>query len=408
MKRACVLLKGAIQGDSRPIKTIRLLQEHMQLDLFYLDGSAGDQDLFESSVRLFPLVQPSPARAKVLRHTLFHREMQFMEREVLRRGGRYDFVYAYDLTTLLPALRLGRRFAAKVYYDARDIYVETLNQHLPVEAEGAKGAIARLLLLFMKYVGCRAEKRMIREVDVTVTVNQSLADYFMQHYGISNVVVVLNCPVWQPEALTQRIDFRTHFGWEPESVVGLYQGVLNPGRALETLLRALRRVDPRIKLVLLGSGPLRQHLEHVVDALGLRDRVGFHQKVPYDHLLGYTVAADFGVNLLEGNLSKELALPNKGFEYIHAGIVQISSDLVEARRVFSEHEVGMLTGNTEESLAQSLSALLESDRWEEYRENARAARRVYNWSTQAESLLRRLRSDRLLEEPSNSTSFAQA
>jgi glycosyltransferase involved in cell wall biosynthesis len=63
--------------------------------------------------------------------------------------------------------------------------------------------------------------------------------------------------------------------------------------------------------------------------------------VPLDSLLSYTAQASVGVSLLEGSCENHrLALPNKVFEYMAAGVPVVVSALPELERFLSEHPIG--------------------------------------------------------------------
>ena len=63
--------------------------------------------------------------------------------------------------------------------------------------------------------------------------------------------------------------------------------------------------------------------------------------VPLDELLAYTAEADVGVTLLQDTCENHrLALPNKLFEYIVAGVPVVASALPETERLVSAYGIG--------------------------------------------------------------------
>jgi len=79
----------------------------------------------------------------------------------------------------------------------------------------------------------------------------------------------------------------------------------------------------------------------LADELGVGERVTILPSVPLDHLIGWTREADLGVTLLEDTCENHrLALPNKLFEYIVAGVPVIASALPETERVVREYGIG--------------------------------------------------------------------
>ena len=94
---------------------------------------------------------------------------------------------------------------------------------------------------------------------------------------------------------------------------------------------------PAAHLVFLGSSPFSGYedgLREQAAAAGLADRVHFLPSVPLERLLEHTADADVGVSLLQDTCENHrLALPNKVFEYVAAGVPVVVSDLPELTRL---------------------------------------------------------------------------
>jgi glycosyltransferase involved in cell wall biosynthesis len=92
--------------------------------------------------------------------------------------------------------------------------------------------------------------------------------------------------------------------------------------------------------------------------------VHFRPPVPLDSLLSYTAQANVGVSLLEATCENHrLALPNKLFEYMAAGVPVVVSALPELERFLSEHPIGCAVdpGNPS-AVAQALHRVLIANR----------------------------------------------
>lgn len=383
MTALAVLLNGPVRHDSRVIRIVRALSAHGGVDLFYTNGGPDDGSLFGPEVRLFPVDHRETTWRRVVRHSLFHLEYGFLADAAAATGRRYDIVYANDLPTLEPAVRLKRRNRARVIYDSHEIYVETLNQFFPERAPALKRAVFAAVLAGMRVAGRRAERRLVREADVVLTVNRSLAGYFESRYALRDVRVVMNTPAYEAEPAAASVDFRRMFGWADGDRIFLYQGTINRGRAFQVLLPAIHRVLSQVKLVFVGDGSLRPALESEVQRLGLQERVKFVGRVAPEILPGYTAAADLGVDLVDLNLSKELSASNKFFEYLHAGLPSLCTDTIEHRRVFDRYEVGVLVRNEIEHVARGILELMNSPDLVAMRSACRAAAKEYNWQAQS-------------------------
>ena len=127
---------------------------------------------------------------------------------------------------------------------------------------------------------------------------------------------------------------RARLGIEREPLV-LHQGAPAPDRGGEQLIEAMAEL-PAAHLVFLGSSPFSGYedgLRERAVAAGLGDRVHFLPSVPLDRLLEHTADADVGVSLLQDTCENHrLALPNKVFEYVAAGVPVVVSELPELTR----------------------------------------------------------------------------
>ncbi len=75
--------------------------------------------------------------------------------------------------------------------------------------------------------------------------------------------------------------------------VGLFVGRLVGYKGLDVLIRAMTGTD--LSVVLVGDGPLRDQLEDLARAAGLRDRLRFAGSVTEEDLMAYFHAADYFV-----------------------------------------------------------------------------------------------------------------
>ena len=89
---------------------------------------------------------------------------------------------------------------------------------------------------------------------------------------------------------------------------------------------------------------------------GVQDRVTLLPSVPLADLLAHTAEADVGVTLLQDTCENHrLALPNKLFEYIAAGVPVVASALPETRAlVESQASAGASPPGDAEALAAAL------------------------------------------------------
>ena len=390
-----VLLNGPVKHDSRVIKVIRSLATAHNVDLFYIDGSGDDRHIFPGNVRLFSYEHPIDFRVKLKRHSFFYREFSFFVNHVLRehRLRNYDLIYANDLPCLWPAVKIKEKSGVRVLYDSHEIYLETLNQFLPLGSDSLiKRLFAVMLLRVMFALGEKAERELIKKSDEIITVNQSLAEYFRRKYKLKEVSFLLNCPYLADEKEAEPLNFREKYNWKQEDFIVYHHGNFTRGKGLEHLLDAMARLEDNYKLVLVGAGTLTSVLKQRAGREDLKGRVVFPGRIPPSQLAVYASGADIGINFLENiNLSKKLASNNKLFEYIHAALPVLSSNNIENIRVHERFKVGEITKLDPGEIAKKIKFMNEVSKLTAYRQACLRAREELNWNKQEKILLGRIK-----------------
>ncbi|MDF2438538.1 MAG: kanF [Bacteroidota bacterium] len=382
MSNIAILLNGDIINDSRVIRIIRTFSKDPKnnIDLFYIDGTDSDKKLFSENVRLYSIQRDINFKTQVIRHSFFYNEFMFFIKEVLSTKINYDYIYANDLPCLKPAVKLKKLLCAKVIYDSHEIYLETINQFFPVRSSGIKKYIFKFLISFMRNAGEIAEKKLLQDVDSFITVGLGLKLYFEKKYKTKNIQVLMNFPS-RPTS-NKRVDIHAILHLDRSDFIVLYQGVLNLGRGLFTMIESMKYTKANIKLVVLGYGTLKNTLQEFVVSENLSDKVFFMEKVDSSVLLEYTRSANCGISLLEPfNLSCKFAAPNKLFEYINSSLPVIATNTFESNLVFKKYEVGLLVENEPINIAKAMDKLSESN-LSPYIENCNEAAKEYHWENQ--------------------------
>jgi glycosyltransferase involved in cell wall biosynthesis len=79
-------------------------------------------------------------------------------------------------------------------------------------------------------------------------------------------------------------------------------------------------------------------------------------------------------------LNYTLSLPNKLFDYIHAGVPVLVSNLIEPARIVNEFQVGEIVEDvTPKSIAKGIEKILNSPSYELYRDATKKAKSALHW-----------------------------
>lgn len=277
-----------------------------------------------------------------------------------------DLYLASDLYVLPACAAAASTREARLVYDSREIYT-----HLDSSAGRP----------WVRWLWGGVEHRYITRADAVLTVNEHIADFLSERYGIARPVVLYNAPeMTEAPPVSNRL--RKDLGLDDRPIV-LYQGLLREGRGLPALVQAMREVEDA-HLVIVGEGALEAELRRSLKALGTRGHL--LPFIPPDRLPAVTASADLGAMIYKDHtLSVRWSLPNKLFEYLAAGLPVLASPLPEIRRVIETHDVGLLADPDDPvAVAAALRrALTDSEARARWIGNASAALSAYSWSNGA-------------------------
>jgi glycosyltransferase involved in cell wall biosynthesis len=278
---------------------------------------------------------------------------------------RTDIILANDLDTLLPAFLIARLRNKELVYDSHEYFTE------------AEGLTNRT---FPKRIWLAVEGFIFPKLKHVFTVNETIAGIYRALYHVP-VRVVRNIPMLQQPALGAD---RAALGLAAHERVIILQGAfIDPDRGGMELVQSMQWVRQAV-LFVIGTGRDLDAMKREVERLHLESCVRFIPKLPYQELRAYTAIADVGVSLDKPlHLNYAYSLPNKVFDYIHAGVPLLVSDLPELRRLVETYNIGRIVrAVTPEDIAQALNEMLQSEEHTHWRENALKAREVLNWQNE--------------------------
>lgn len=280
-----------------------------------------------------------------------------------------DAILANDLDTLLPAYLVAKLRNKKLYYDSHEYFTE---------AEGLTGRA------FQKRVWLAIESRIFPKLKNVYTVNNSIASIYRKLYGV-DVKVVRNIPALNP---LLQFKSRSELGLPENKKIILLQGAyIDPDRGGVELVLAMQNVE-NVLLLIIGSGRDLERIKSLVVELNLSDKVLILPKMPSDQLRQYTANVDLGLSLDKPlHLNYTLSLPNKLFDYIHAGIPVLVSDLPELKAIVKDYKVGMIVDEvTPDKLSIAITNALYNSDYHSWKSNCLNARQELNWQNEAEVL----------------------
>jgi glycosyltransferase involved in cell wall biosynthesis len=275
-----------------------------------------------------------------------------------------DVLVANDLDTLLANFLASKITGSKLVHDSHEYYTGV------PELEGRPG---------VKKTWKAIEKYIFPKLKYLYTVNDSIAKLYLDEYRV-DVKVVRNFPV-----LTNRTGLQPKSKREldlPEDKrIILYQGSINVDRGLLEAIEAMQYVNGAV-LLIVGDGDILEEVKAKAVQLNLSDKVQFRKKVPFEELWNYTSHADIGISLdKDTNVNYKYSLPNKIFDFVHAGVPVLASDLVEIRKIFFRFNIGdLISSHDPRHIADKVNAMLsDSGKMKLWKENALDAAQELCW-----------------------------
>ena len=282
--------------------------------------------------------------------------------------SRFNVVVANDLDTL-PACFLAAKIRyKKLVYDSHEYFTE-------VPELIHRKNVQRIWL--------KIEKFILPKIKHSYTVCESIANIYKKKYGI-DMKVVRNIPEKNYNLQTNNSDLKPTL-----KKVIIYQGALNKGRGIESVIEAMQYIENTIFWII-GDGDIREELKKLVFKYNVSEKVLFVGKVPFESLQRYTKQAHLGISLEEPeSLNYYYALPNKLFDYLHAGVPVLVSDLPEMKKIVEQYKPGEICKSREpQKLAVQIQRMLTDETLREHwQKNIEIAKQELTWENEKKVLL---------------------
>jgi glycosyltransferase involved in cell wall biosynthesis len=284
--------------------------------------------------------------------------------------SKADKLVANDLDTLLANTLIHQLKGTPIVYDSHEYFTE-----VPELIKRPK----------VQRVWERIEEYCFPKLNQIITVNQSIADKYNKKYSKQLRVVRNVSPLFQ----FKNVPTKSELGIPENKVILILQGAgINIDRGVEELVEAMAILSNCV-LLIVGNGDVLTQLKTRVLELNLQESVLFFGSQPYEKMMNYTYHADIGLTLDKPTNENYLfSLPNKVFDYIHAGTVIVASNLPEVAKVVTGYQVGKLIPSHEpKDIAETIQALINNPQeMERLKENCLKAKMIENWEKEVENI----------------------
>lgn len=280
-----------------------------------------------------------------------------------------DYLLANDLDTLLPNYLVSKLRNKYLFYDTHEYFTGV------PELDNSP---------FKKKIWKKIEDWIFPKLKTVYTVNNSVKNEYQNEYNVP-VGVIRNVPFTKqvtPAPLPEN--------WK-NKIILLAQGAgLNEGRSCIEMIEAMPYLDERFHLVFIGSGNYWEQLKKRREELHLEHRIDMIERMLPSVLKTYTPLAHLGISLDSFHYKNFLFnLPNKVFDYIHAGVPLFATAIPEIKSIIDEYQCGIyITDTSPKSIAKRITALFADEAYYlSIKENTKQAAAKLCWEKEEEKLI---------------------
>ena len=279
-----------------------------------------------------------------------------------------DYLLANDLDVLIPNYAVSKMKRKFLFYDTHEYFTgvpELRDSHLK----------RKIWKAFEDYI--------FPKLKVVYTVNNSVKNKYFEEYG-NKISVIRNVPVTRkinPIELLEK--------WENKTILLLQGAGVNEGRGGLELLEAMKYLPDNYLLVFIGSGTQWETIKQKRIEWNLQDNVEMIDKLPPAELQKYTGLAQIGFSLDSfDDLNCLYNLPNKIFDYMHAGVPIIATAIPEVKYILDKYKCGIsIETNDAKTIALTIKNILEDkNACERYKLNCIKAAKELCWENESKKL----------------------
>lgn len=315
-----------------PVASKSPWEEPARLDgqFLHLPASESVQNLFHGLMDYVHLLEVSSPVPGTLRRVLYDQEL---ESQLLRRFHSHppDLIYLRAAVYSTAGVRLAREWN-------RPLMVE-LNAPLAAEQAAYRSDGLDELAL-------RAERRLLSHADAVLAVSEVLRRHAIRLGAAPERVHLLpngiNPAMFFPAAPDPSV--RERWGLDGARVIG-FVGGLRPWhgvRDLPLLFARLAAGDGKLRLVLVGDGPLRGEIEQRLGELDLAKRAVFTGALAHEAVAGLIRQFDVAIAPYPRLDHEFYFSPLKLFEYMACGVPVVAADTGQIAEVLRDGETGLL------------------------------------------------------------------
>lgn len=312
---------NSIDCDNRAQRTAETLSEYYTVTVLSIDlGNKFRDTKFRSIV----VTLPNLRRFKILRHLCF-----WFYILITTFKSKPNIIYAHNYFVLFPSWIAARLIGAKLVYDAYEFIIPD-----KFKTYSYRDRCWYIL-----------ERWTVKRADFIIAANRVRAKLMAEHYRLLKVPVAIRNIPPMPHSKFSDKEVLIHYPIlrrdKDDKIILVYQGYINLDRGIGNFVDAMKYLDKRFFLLIIGSGPDLDVLKIRVAKAGLRKRVLFTGRIPRVDLYDVLRMCDIGIlTYSKIGINNVYCSPNKIYEYAQAYLPVITTDQPPLRSIIDQYYIG--------------------------------------------------------------------
>jgi glycosyltransferase involved in cell wall biosynthesis len=282
----------------------------------------------------------------------------------IKKEYDYDVVHCHDLDTLQAGVWIKRKTGCKLVYDAHEVFGYMIHDN-----------VFSFFVKFSFYL----EKKLVKNVDHIITVNEKVKKYF-KNISTVPITLVMNC---------KDLISKTYTPSKNKIFTVCYIGNLHKRRLFPQIVDALGSIE-NIKFLIAAKKEHIKLYNQVEETANKFENVNFLGEIPSDMVIPNTLKSDIIVQPFDPiRKTAYFSTPNKLFEAMVCGRPIICNKGTNPGKIVEELECGITVDYDLDSFKKGVIYLRDNpELCEKLGKNSlKAAIEKYNWYEQKKNLL---------------------
>ncbi|TDM34399.1 glycosyltransferase family 4 protein [Macrococcoides canis] len=242
----------------------------------------------------------------------------------------FDAIFVYQLSPVfmaIPAIVLKKRINKPIILYCLDLWPESL----------VSGGIKKNSIIYniIKLIS----KKIYKSIDKIEISSKSFEKYFKQTLKI-NGDYIFN-PQYAVDENSEYINTDIDF---PKDKINIsFTGNIGEMQGLEVAIKAMKNVDDKVVLHIIGDGSKKEALESLANELKIKSKIKFHGRKPVEQMKSVMENSDALLVTMKDDEVISYTLPAKVQSYLKSGKFIIGSINGEAADVIRESKAGIVS-----------------------------------------------------------------